>query len=85
MNDNANICPRQAVCSLFNDKITTFKSKMSLEIYKKLYCNARDEYWKECKRLTIINKTGKCADFVMPNSSLTIEQIIEKMKEKGII
>ena len=85
MNDNINICPKQAVCNLFNDRITTFKSKMSLEIYKKLYCNAKDEYWKECKRLAIIKKTGKCADFVMPNSSLTIEQIIGKMKEQGII
>ena len=85
MNDNINICPKQAVCNLFNDKITTFKSKMSLEIYKKLYCNAKDDYWKDCKRLAVYRKKGKCADFVMPNSSFTIEQIIDKMKEQGII
>ena len=82
MNGYLNICPKQGICNLFNDRITSFKSKMSLEIYKKLYCNAKDEYWKECKRLTIFNKTGKCADFVMPNSTLTTEQIIDKMKEQ---
>ncbi len=81
MLDSYNICPRQKVCNLFNDKIKTFKSKKSLEIYKKLYCNAKDEYWKECKRLMIYKKTGKWADFIMPNSSYTIEQIIERMEK----
>ena len=79
------ICPKQKVCNLFNDKIQTFKSQKSLEIYKKLYCNAKDEYWKDCKRFMIYQKTGKCADFIMPNSSYTIEQIIERMKNNGIL
>lgn len=83
MLDNINICPKQRVCNLFNDKIQTFKSEQSLIIYKKLYCNAKDEYWQECRRLMIYKKTGKCADFVMPNSSLTIDQILDKMKDQG--
>jgi hypothetical protein len=85
MTSNIDICPKHAVCNLFNDKIQTFNSPQSLVIYKKLYCNAKDEYWKNCKRLMIYKKTGKCADFVMPNSSLTVEQIIDKMKEQSIL
>ena len=75
-------CPKTDKCPLFNDRI--LKREGSAEVYKSLYCRNSTRY-KECKRYLVSEKVGTCADFVMPNSMLTVEKIIEKMKEKSLI
>lgn len=78
MND---LCPKIPLCRLFNDNL--LKRAESVESYKNGYCRNSARY-KECKRYIISEKVGKCADFIMPNSMLTIEQIIERMKKEGL-
>jgi hypothetical protein len=79
MND---LCPKTPKCTLFNDNL--LKRAESAEVYKNIFCRDSSKY-KECKRYIVSEKVGKCADFVMPNSMLTIEQIIEKMKNEGLL
>lgn len=78
----SNECSKIAKCPLFNDKI--LKRQESADVYKNLFCRNPEKY-RECKRYQVSEKVGTCADFVMPNSSLTVEQIIQKMKEKALI
>lgn len=79
MND---LCPKTNTCPLFNDNL--LKRAESAESYKNIYCRDPKKH-KECKRFMISEKVGKCADFVMPNSMFSIEQIQERMKNEGLI
>jgi hypothetical protein len=76
------VCPKTPKCPLFNDNL--LKRAGSAEVYKNGYCRDSKKYM-ECKRYIISEKVGKCADFVMPNSMLTIEQIIYRMKTEGLL
>lgn len=78
----SNQCPKIEKCPLFNNKI--LKREESAEVYKNLYCRSSEKF-SECKRYQVSEKVGKCADFVMPNSTMTVDQIIQKMKEKSLI
>ncbi len=76
------VCPKTVKCPLFNDNL--LKREGSAEVYRNLYCKDGTKY-KECKRYQVSEKVGKCADFVMPNSTMTVDQIIQKMKDKALI
>lgn len=74
-------CSKVLKCPLFNGVL--LKRSTSEDVYKNLFCNAGKEKWINCKRYQVAEKVGKCADWIMPNSSLTVDQIIVRMKEKG--
>lgn len=76
------ICPKTPKCPLFNDNLLLIKK--SSDVYKALYCNSEEKF-KQCKRYIVSEEVGKCADFVMPNSTYSLEEIIEKMKEQDLI
>jgi hypothetical protein len=75
-------CPKTPKCPLFNDGL--LKRQESADTYKKLYCNSTDKY-RECKRFIIAEKAGKCPPFVLPNSSLSVDEILERMKNEGLL
>jgi hypothetical protein len=76
-----NRCPKTENCPLFNKKL--LKRESSYTAYKNLYCCTKERF-KECKRYIISNELGHCADFVMPNSSYSIEEIITKMNIQAV-
>ena len=76
------ICPKTPTCAIFNDRILT--SDKSTETYKNLYCRSAEKY-KTCKRYLVSEKVGKCADYIMPNSSFSVDELVEQMKKKGLI
>lgn len=76
------VCPKTAKCPLFNDGL--LKRQQSAETYKSIYCNRSDRY-RDCKRFIVAEKFGKCPPFVLPNSSYTIEEIEERMKQENFI
>lgn len=78
----AEICPKTPKCPLFNDNL--LQRKESAETYKNLYCRSNSKYM-ECKRYIVSEKVGRCADFIMPNSSYTVEELIERMKKEGLL
>ena len=56
------------------------------DIYKKLYCVAGEDKFKTCKRYIVSEITGKPTPmFVLPNSTYTVKQILNKMLENGDI
>ena len=76
---NSLICPKVQECPIFNNKL--LKNKDTEEAYKNIYCRNGIEKYLTCKRYLVVEKIGKCADFVMPNSFLTVEEIIAKIVE----
>ena len=74
-------CPKVEKCPLFNGAL--LKRSGSEESYKNLFCKAGKEKWSNCMRYQIAEKVGKCADWILPNCSMSLDQIVQKMKEKG--
>jgi len=79
----ADLCPKVEKCPLFNGSL--LKRPQSEETYKNLYCKAGKTQYEKCKRFICSNTYGKTPDFVLPNSTLTIKEIGERMKEKGVL
>lgn len=76
--ETSNTCPKFAKCPIYQKNV--FKNEASGELYKNLYCNAGESRFKACKRYQVSEKVGMPApENIMPNSSLTIEEIIAKM------
>jgi hypothetical protein len=74
-------CPKIQTCPLFNGVL--LKRSGSEESYKNLYCKAGKQKWSSCKRYLTAQNVGKCADWILPNCSLSVDEIIVKMKDKG--
>ena len=74
-------CPKIEKCPLFNGIL--LKRKGSEESYKNLYCKAGKEKWSDCKRYQTAVKIGQCADWILPNCTLSLDEIIAKMKSQG--
>ncbi|MFA6401191.1 MAG: hypothetical protein WCX31_06140 [Salinivirgaceae bacterium] len=76
------ICPKAPKCPLFNDGL--LQRQESADIYKKMFCKS-DTRFKECKRYLVSEKAGKCPPYVLPNSALTIDDVLTRMKKEGMI
>jgi hypothetical protein len=74
-------CPKIEKCPLFTGVL--LKRKGSEESYKNLYCKAGEKKWSKCMRYQTTEKVGMCADWILPNCTMNLNEIIEKMKEKG--
>jgi hypothetical protein len=77
-------CTKHETCPIFLKNV--FQREGAKETYRSLYCNAGPAKYQACKRYIISEETGKAApEKIMPNSSLTLDQIKDKMKEEGIL
>lgn len=81
MNTNDH-CPRTEKCPIFSGVL---KGTEYTEVYKRLYCLNGEEGRNNCKRYQVFKLVGKCPDNLLPNSTKSIEEIIECMKAKGEI
>lgn len=73
-------CPKLEKCPLFNGEL--LKRKRSEETYKNLYCKEPSANgWKRCKRYLVSEKMGWVPDWVLPNSSYSIDEIQQKMEK----
>lgn len=71
-------CPKFVKCPIYQKNV--FKNEAAGESYRNLYCNAGESKFTSCKRYLVSEKMGRPApDFIMPNSSLAIDEIIAKM------
>lgn len=77
------LCPKYEKCPLFNSKL--LERQQSTDTYKALYCKAGKAKYETCMRFKVSMKFGTVPDFVLPNSKMTMEQIGERMKTKGLL
>jgi len=78
----AMLCPKTPACPIFNGIL---KGTEYTEVYKKQYCEAGEAGRKRCRRFQVAAAVGKCPPNVLPNSTKTIEQIVDEMKKSGVI
>ncbi len=76
--DQSENCPKLKACPIYINNV--FNNPKAGETYRKLYCTAGYEKYSTCKRYIVSEKLGKPApDSIMPNSALTVEEIIQRM------
>ncbi|MCF8298191.1 MAG: hypothetical protein K9J13_11645 [Saprospiraceae bacterium] len=83
MNTEMKQCPRVVKCPLFNNNLKL--DEKELESYKNIYCNRGESEFKKCKRFLVSENVIKCGDFVMPDSPESVDDLIERMVEEGVI
>lgn len=74
--DNAK-CPNTEKCPIFTGIL---KGTEFTGTYKKLYCLNGEKGRNNCKRFQVAQIMGKCPPNVLPNSTMTIDEIVSKMK-----
>ncbi len=76
-------CPKVAKCRLFNNQI--LKRAESAETYRNLYCKAGQPRWSNCKRYMVSEKFGSCPDYILPNSTFSLDEIQNRMRKEGLL
>jgi len=79
MNDQ---CPSSNTCQLYKGHF--FLQEDSVLLYKRQYClDNNEQRWKGCKRFIVMAHIGYCPDYVLPNSLLSYEQIISRIRSEN--
>jgi hypothetical protein len=76
-------CPNYDTCRLV--KLDDFLQDKNLRLlYLNNYCKAGNIKWSVCKRLITKNVLNFCPDFVLPDTPLTPDEIIDKFDNENI-
>lgn len=74
-----NFCPNYKGCQIIN--IEGFvKDKEKRKLYLKIFCESNEGNWENCKRYITKKILKFCPDFVLPDSALTMEEIMNKIE-----
>lgn len=76
-------CPNYISCKLVKDENFTPDKEIRIS-YLNNYCKAGEEQWKVCKRLITKNELNFCPDFVLPDTTLTPDEIIDKFDNDNL-
>ncbi len=77
-----NVCPKTPKCPIFNGIL---KGTEYTETYKKLYCEAGPDGRQRCRRFQVAEACGMCPPDVLPNSTKSVAEILEKMRAAGLL
>ena len=78
---NEMICPNTPRCPIFNGVL---KGTEYTSTYRNLYCEAGEEGRKKCRRFQVASIMGRCPEQILPNSTKTVEEIVEAMKQEAL-
>lgn len=77
--DEDKICERSAKCPIYSGVLKS--NKVLIQTYKSIYCENGKQGRDKCKRYQVAQLAGSCPPDLLPNSKLSIEFIISKIKE----
>ena len=77
-------CPNYQDCRLVITEVVTADEKQKRE-YLSLYCKKDESHWGNCKRYTTKKILQFCPDFVLPDTLLSIDEIMDKFEEETSI
>jgi hypothetical protein len=66
-------------CPIFNGVLES--KDVLVKTFKNLYCENGIESHEKCKRYQVAAQAGSCPQYVLPNSPLTVEEIILRMEQ----
>ena len=75
------ICPNYGGCRLVQTDVVVPDSEKKDQYISK-WC-MKEETWKKCKRYVTRKALWICPDFVLPDSSFTEDEIIERYEKSG--
>jgi hypothetical protein len=78
MNDS--YCPNYVGCKIVESKLLAI-NESSRHFYIQNYCTSVQGSWINCKRLITKNMLNFCPDFVMPDTTLSPIEIVDKFEE----
>ena len=70
----SNLCPNVARCPIYTGILEG--KTMTIKAYKSIYCENK---FKECKRYLVKEATGVCPPDLLPNSHLSIDEIVQSL------
>ena len=74
-------CPNTKGCQVIN--IEGYAGSVEQkDRYIRDYCMAGAEKWFGCKRFLVKNALNLCPDFVMPDSTYTLDEILDKLEQE---
>ena len=77
-----NICPNINSCRMISTE-EVVPDPQEKEAYMDTWCRDTGEKWKDCKRFSTKASLGFCPDFVVPDTALSIEEIVDKFEEQS--
>jgi len=75
---NKNYCPNYDKCTLVHDSGFSIR-ELIRKNYIKDYCEGEDGEWKNCKRYIVKNALKFCPPSVLPDSELTVDEIMDNL------
>ncbi len=76
-------CPNIEVCRLVIVPDFTIDAEQR-KSFIQTYCHSDTKKWESCKRLIVKNKLNFCPDFVLPDTELTPDEIIDKFDQDNL-
>lgn len=77
-----NNCPNINSCRMVATDVVVPDSKEKEE-YINSWCRSGEEKWSACKRFDTKKKLSFCPDFVVPDTALSIDEILNKFEESN--
>ena len=74
-------CPNFNDCKLVQTNQVINNDEPLKSVYINKYCTVEDDVWEDCKRYQTKLQLQFCPDFVLPDSTYTIEEIMDKYDE----
>ncbi len=74
------VCPNISTCNLVVRDDLGINAKKKKE-YMSKYCHRNEESWSVCTRYLTKKAINFCPDFVLPNSKMTPDEVIDKFDE----
>ena len=78
--DNSKICEKAVKCPIFTGLLES--NPLLIQTYKNLYCENWEKGRSRCKRYQVSVKAGSCPSYVLPNSTISVDDIIRRMEKK---
>jgi hypothetical protein len=75
------VCPNIDICRLVNAADYRIES-VDRENYLKQYCKSATDKWDYCKRYIFKQEMNFCPDFILPDTTLSAMEIIDKYDEE---
>ena len=72
------ICERSVKCPIYTGVLE--ENKVLIQTYKNLYCQNGAVGRDKCKRYQVFKRVGSCPSDLLPNSQMTVDDIIKRME-----
>ena len=78
-----NICPNINTCRMVATT-EVVPDEAQRQDYINKWCKQGEEVWIKCTRFNTKKKLGFCPDFVVPDTKLSIDEILDKFEEDNL-